>query len=99
MTLQVVWSEQSIIDLKNIYEWILEISVSPDIAKKVKAKLIQKTKELSFPQQYQIDEILGVPYRRLIVGHYKIVYKTLQNNQILVLRIFDTRTNPSKYCI
>lgn len=97
MLQKVVWSEEAIIDLKHIYHWLIEVTESINLAKKVRRKLIQRTKELIFPQQYQADEILGEPYRRLIVGHYKIVYKAIQNDQILILRIFDTRSNPSKY--
>jgi plasmid stabilization system protein ParE len=94
---KVVWSEQAIIDLKHIYDWLVEVTKSINLAKKVRTKLIKRSKEIYFSHQYQTDEILGEPYRRLIVGHYKIISKTLQHNQILVIRIFDARTNPSKY--
>jgi plasmid stabilization system protein ParE len=97
MPQKVVWSEEAIIDLKHIYDWLVDVTKSINLAKNVRTKLIKRSKEIYFSHQYQTDETLGEPYRRLIVGHYKIVYKALQNDKILVIRIFDARTNPSKY--
>jgi len=46
-----------------------------------------------FAEQFQEDEILGLPYRRFFVKHWKIVYKP-NNDTISIFRVFDTRQNP-----
>lgn len=99
MSLKVLWSQQAIDDLKHIYDWFAEIAKSIDLAKRIRSKLIQKSKTLTYPQQYQVDEVLGNPYRHLIVGHYKIVYREIENRQIIILRIFDTRQNPERHIV
>lgn len=94
--LQIIWSEKAISDLKIIYDWILEISGSEETTKRIRTKIIKKSKRIIFPEQYQIDEILGKPYRRMFVNHYKIVYKSENENIIQILKIFDTLQNPQK---
>lgn len=40
-------------------------------------------------------ESIGLEYRRLIVGHYKIVYRVIEEN-IYITDIFDSRQDPEK---
>ena len=37
----------------------------------------------------------GRPYRRLIIGHFKIIYR-VYDQEILVLDIFDSRQDPDR---
>ncbi|MGC4128092.1 MAG: type II toxin-antitoxin system RelE/ParE family toxin [Bergeyella sp.] len=94
--LQIIWSERAISDLKIIYDWILEMSGSEETAERIRTKIINKSKRIIFPEQYQTDEILGEPYRRMFISHYKIVYKPDTENAIHILKIFDTLQDPQK---
>jgi|SRR5690554_6188435 len=95
-SLRVIWSVWAMSDLKIIYDWILEKSLSKETAIRIRTKIIDRLSEINFPEQYQTDEILGFPYRRMFVGNYKIVYRPEKENTILIIRIFDTRQNPLK---
>lgn len=47
-------------------------------------------------EQYQVDEFLGVPFRRIIVRHYKIIYKVQSKTEIRILKIFNTRQHHNR---
>jgi hypothetical protein len=64
-------------------------------ANKILDKIYLTGKNIKYPQQYQIDETLGNPFRRMIVMHFKIIYVEF-DNKILITNIFDTRQDPSK---
>ncbi|MNL51362.1 hypothetical protein D3C87_1744550 [compost metagenome] len=55
-----------------------------------------QSKNIHFVEQYQVDEFLGEPYRRMIIRDYKIIYKIHSQTEIRILQIFDTRQNPIK---
>ncbi len=63
-------------------------------AERIRTDILEKVSTLRFVNQYQIDEI-NPAYRRIIVRHYKVVYK-VEKQTILILNIFDTRQDPSK---
>lgn len=46
-------------------------------------------------QQEPLLEDLGLGHRRLIVGHYKIIYRIIEDN-IYITDIFDSRQDPDK---
>lgn len=94
--LHIIWSDRATSDLKNIYDWILEKSKSQETAIRVRTKIIERSKHITFPEQYQMDEVLGLPYRRMIISHYKLVYKSDSNNSIHILKVFDTLQDPQK---
>jgi plasmid stabilization system protein ParE len=51
-----------------------------------------------FPRGVQEEEYLahlGLGHRRLVVGHYKVIYR-IEGETIYVTDIFDTRQDPSK---
>ncbi|MEM0543443.1 type II toxin-antitoxin system RelE/ParE family toxin [Flavobacterium sp. j3] len=81
-------------DLKLIYEFIKLKSLQG--AKNVIKDIVNQSKNIHFTEQYQVDEILGEPYRRMIVRDYKIIYKIHSESEIRILQIFDTRQNPNK---
>lgn len=68
-------------------------------AKNVINDIVAQTKSIRFTEQYQIDEYLGKPFRRMIVRNYKIIYKIQSEKEIRILQIFDTRQNPIKILI
>jgi plasmid stabilization system protein ParE len=65
-------------------------------AKKVVQEIVTHSKSIKFVEQYQVDEFLGEPFRRMIISHYKIVYKVQSETEIRILQIFDTRQNQLK---
>ena len=88
----IVWDTHAKADLKLIYDFIK--LKSPQGAKNVINDILSETKNIKFAQQYQVDEILGEPYRRIVVRNYKIIYKVHSDIEIRILQIFDTRQNP-----
>lgn len=58
------------------------------------ADLIQASKDVTYPEQYQKDDI-NLNYRRIVVRHYKLIYKE-DKGKIIILRVFDTLKNPEQ---
>lgn len=89
--IQVFWDNQAKADLKLIFNF-LQLK-SPQGAKNVINDIVAQSKNIHFAEQYQVDEFLGEPYRRMIVRNYKIIYKVHSETEIRILQIFDTRQN------
>ena len=94
--IRVVWSDDAKLDLKKIYKRIKEKTKSIESAKNVRTDIIQASKQINYPEQYQVDEFLKSPYRRMVVRHFKIVYKVKNEKEIQVLQVFDTYQSPLK---
>lgn len=92
--IQILWDNQAKADLKLIFEYIK--LKSPQGAKNVVRDIIKQSKSIHFTEQYQVDEFLGEPYRRMVVRNYKIIYKIQSEAEIRILQIFETRQNPIK---
>jgi len=92
--IQILWDNQAKADLKLIFEFIK--LKSPQGAKNVIHDIIFQSKRIHFTEQYQVDEFLGEPIRRMVVRNYKIIYKIQSETEIRILQIFDTRQNPIK---
>lgn len=92
--IKILWDDNAKSDLKIIYDFLKIKSVHS--AKKVIADILHQAKSIHFSEQYQVDEILGEPYRRMIVRNYKIIYKVQSESEIRILMIFDSRQNPMK---
>jgi addiction module RelE/StbE family toxin len=90
----ILWDNQAKADLKLIFEFIK--LKSPQGTKNVIRDIVVQSKNIYFVEQYQGDEFLGEPYRRMIVRDYKIIYKIHSEREIRILQIFDTRQNQSK---
>lgn len=67
---------------------------TPQGAANVKADLIQASKEVTYAEQYQKDNI-NPDYRRIVVRHYKLIYKE-EKGKIIILRVFDTLKSPER---
>lgn len=92
--IRIVWDTHAKADLKLIHDFIK--LKSPQGAKNVINDIVSETKNIKFTQQYQVDEILGEPFRRIVVRNYKIIYKVHSELEIRILQIFDTRQDPIK---
>ncbi len=90
----IIWDNQAKADLKLIFEFIK--LKSPQGAKNVVRDIVSQSKNIHFVAQFQADEFLGEPYRRMIVRDYKIIYKIHSEREIRILQIFDTRQKQSK---
>ncbi|MFA9189047.1 type II toxin-antitoxin system RelE/ParE family toxin [Flavobacterium sp. FBOR7N2.3] len=92
--IRTLWDNQAKADLKLIFDF-LQLK-SPQGAKNVIRDIVTQSKNIHFTEQYQVDEFLGEPYRRMIVRNYKIIYKIHSETEIRILQIFDTRQNHSR---
>ena len=90
----ILWDNQAKADLKLIFEFIR--LKSPQGARNVIRDIVLQTKNIHFVEQYQVDEFLGEPYRRMIVRDYKVIYKIHSETEIRILQIFDTHQNSVK---
>lgn len=68
----------------------------PRLQKKIRNEILVGSRKITYTEQYQVDEILGQPTRRMIIRHYKIIYKVHSETEIRVFNVFDTRQNPGK---
>lgn len=92
--INIFWDNQAKADLKLIFEFIKLNSLQG--AKNVVRDIVAQSRNIHFIEQYQVDEILGEPFRRIIIRDYKIIYKIHSEYEIRILQIFDTRQNPIK---
>jgi addiction module RelE/StbE family toxin len=92
--IKILWDNKAKSDLKLIFEFIK--LKSPQGAKNVIRDIVKQSKNINFKDQYQVDEYLGEPFRRMIVRDYKIIYKVESETEIRILQIFDSRQNPNK---
>lgn len=95
-TISVVWSDEAKADLKYIYDSILRKTKSITNAKNVKTDIINASKNINFVEQYQVDEFLGKPYRRIIVRHFRLAYFVESKSSIIILEVFDSYRSPTE---
>jgi len=95
-SIKIVWDNKAKEDLKVIYTFNKK-TVSLEFALKIRKQIYQKVGEIIFLKQWQEDELLGTPYRRIIIGNYKVVYKIKNKTLIYILLVFDTRQDPIKH--
>lgn len=96
MSIRVDWSEDSVEDLNFIFERVKKKTVSEELAKNVVDDIYDTGVSISFVEQYQIDEILGKPYRRMVVRHFKLIYRAITEKHIRIIQVFDTHQSPLK---
>lgn len=94
MAKKIRWTSASINDRTNIYKFWLDKNQSKLYPEKLE-RLFEKSAEIIsiFPE-------IGnqTNYRKVyskIVQHYKIFYR-IQNDEIQILRVWDTRQNPDQ---
>ena len=70
--IRILWDNQAKADLKLIFDF-LQLK-SPQGARNVIKDIVAQSKNIHFTEQYQVDEFLGEPYRRMIVRDYKKLF-------------------------
>ena len=90
--IKILWSATAEKSLEGIFDYYFKYSEQS--AERIRKQILEKISTLRFIKQYQIDEV-NPDYRRIIVRHYKVVYK-VEKQTILILNIFDTRQDPAK---
>lgn len=90
---KIIWTNRAKSSLN--YIWTFYTQIDQNVADKIIHEIIEAVENLKFQEQYQLEETLGGNYRRIIVRHFKIIYRPL-NNGILIMQVFDTRQNPDK---
>jgi addiction module RelE/StbE family toxin len=90
---EIFWTSNAKEDLKDIYI-SLKNKISKETALKIRDELFNCTDGIVFAEQFQLDEY-RLDCRRIIVRNYKILYQ-IQEDKIVVVRIFNTFQNPMK---
>ena len=94
--LKAIWDIYGREDLKEVYRFNKN-NFSIQFAKKIQREIFQATNTIVFQEQWQSDLKPQHNRRRIIVRHWKIVYEILDAKTVIILRVFDTRQDPSKY--
>lgn len=94
----IIWDDFAKADLKTIYNFNKN-NFSLEFAKRIRKEIYDIIGNITYIEQWQKDEILGKPYRRILLKNYKIVYSEKNKNSIYILMVFDTRQDPIKYKI
>lgn len=90
---EIIWTDRARLSLNYIWNFYAEID--PAIANRICGEILKAVEGIIFTEQYQLEETLQGNYRRIIVRHFKIIYRPIEKG-ILILQIFDTRQNPKK---
>lgn len=98
--MKVVYTEQSLDTLEETLNFLIDEQKIPfDKVLEIQNKLLNKADSLTFnPYSGQFEEYLehlNKGHRRLIEGHFKIIYR-IEDQLIFITEFFDTRQDPSK---
>ncbi|OEJ99341.1 hypothetical protein A8C32_09260 [Flavivirga aquatica] len=96
MGLKIEWSENAEQDIRHIFKRVKKKTKSENLARNVISDIYDAGINIHYVKQYQVDEFLGEPYRRMVVRHFKIIYKPVNDDEIKILQVFDTYQNPLK---
>jgi toxin ParE1/3/4 len=96
--MKLVYTEQAIRSLQECLDFF-PAEMPAESVNEVRDKILAKAdKLLENPYLGQVEEYLehlGRSHRRVIEGHYKIIYK-VEGEEIIITDIFDSRQDPSK---
>lgn len=94
--MQVIFTEQAFRGLEEAMAFIAD-KVSEQKLTEISSRILNRTDELkTHPYQGQQEQYLShlsSDYRRLIEGHYKIIYR-IEKNTVYIIDIFDSRQDP-----
>lgn len=98
--MRVIYTDQSIDSLEeSLCFSINELGLSPERAALIKDQLFNRADSLALnPNKGQREELLQhlkEDHRRIIEGHFKIIYK-VEGESIYITHFFDSRQNPEK---
>ncbi|SRR5690554_1734826 len=96
--MKIYFTEQSLVSLHESLEFISD-QISAEKLQQIRNQILNatdillKNPKLGQPEEYLTHLNLG--HRRIIEGHYKIIYRA-KGQSIYVTDIFDTRQDPKK---
>lgn len=90
-----VWSEQALLDMKNIQDYLIEnwpTFVCAEFMDKIEDKIF-----LVRDNPFQFQQLENAfPFRKVLITEHNTLYYNIYENEIEILRIFDTRQHPDK---
>ena len=93
----VIWTIKAIVSLQNLHNFIK--TESPESAKKVITALVSLGNTLStLPYRFPLEpNLIDEPekFRFVVKWNYKLIY-TIEDDQVMIVEVFDTRRDPSK---
>ena len=94
--MKIVWTDFAKRELKDIYDYY-KFKASKRVANRI-VKDIRKSVQILKSHQAvgQVEEYLealNLDHRYIIEGNFKVIYR-IENNQIYITDVFDTRQNP-----
>ena len=90
---KIIWSQASKVSLKHIWDFYAEKNTSA--ADRIVEEIISAAENISYRDQYQVEELLQGKFRRAVVRHFKIIYK-VQDDYLRIIDVFDARQHPDK---
>lgn len=98
--MKVIYTDQSLDSLHEVMDFLLEdLGIPMEKASQVKTQLLDKADSLALnPYKGQKEEYLehlGKEHRRLIEGHFIIIY-VIEKEAIFITDFFDTRQDPEQ---
>lgn len=93
-SLEIVWTRTARTQLKQVYDYLKYARKTPQGAENVRRDILNATSNIIAVEQYQKDDV-NPNYRRIVVRSYKLIFKE-SGSKIIILRVFDTRQQPSK---
>jgi toxin ParE1/3/4 len=96
--MKLFYTEQALISLEEALEFIAP-KVSHEKLIEIRDRILDKADTLPLQplkgQKEPFLEHLGLGHRRLVEGHYKIIYRVI-DEYIYITDIFDSRQDPDK---
>ncbi|KYG71636.1 plasmid stabilization system protein ParE [Roseivirga ehrenbergii] len=98
--MRVIYTDQSIDSLEEALEFVVEKQkLSPEQASSLKSSLLDRADSLVINplkgQQEEYLKDLKEGHRRIIEGHFKIIYK-IENEAVYITDFFNSRQSPAK---
>jgi plasmid stabilization system protein ParE len=98
MEVKVLWSDTSLFQLQEIFEYY-SYKASPNVARKIIKGIVEKSILLESNPLIGVKEPLLVDrpfeYRFIVENNYKIIYR-FNDNIARIVSVFDCRQNPQK---
>lgn len=96
--MKIIWTEFATENLKDIFDYYSN-KATKKVAHKIKKQIFDTTRQLiNNPESGQLEfnlDKLKQNHRYLVSGNYKIIYR-INENEIIINDVFDTRQNPIK---
>ena len=97
--MKVFYTEQALVSLQECLDFFPLDEVSPEKVNEIRDRILSKADKLldtpHIGQQEEYLEHMGLSHRRIIEGHYKIIYR-IEGEFIYITDIFDSRKDPAK---